>query len=66
MERKLDTFNKTQDTLIQAILRIENNQVNQQANLISEDRNELFLVNHCQTLKILGKLMRLKIQISVM
>jgi len=36
MERKLDTFNKTHDTLIQAMPRRENNQVNQQANLISE------------------------------
>ena len=40
MERKLDTFNKTQDTLIQAMLKIENNQVNQQANPISERQKE--------------------------
>ena len=36
MKRKMDTFNKIQDTLIQAMLRIEKNQVNQQANPINE------------------------------
>ena len=39
----MDTFNKTQDTLIQAMLRIENNQVNQ-ANLISERQKGTLLI----------------------
>ena len=35
MERKMDTYNKTQETLIQAMIKLEN-QLSQQANSISE------------------------------
>jgi len=64
MERKMDTFNTTQKTLIQAMTRLEN-QFSQQANSISENPKGLYLVNHSQILETLGRPMRLKIQISV-
>ena len=65
MERKVDILVKIQKTLAQIMTRIEI-QLSQQVNPVSENKKELFLVNHCQTQEILGKPMRLKIQISVM
>jgi len=61
MERKMDTFSKTQETLIQAMHRIEKNQVSPQDDPISERSKETLPINHCQMIETLGKSIRLKI-----
>ena len=62
MERKVDTLVKSQETLAQVMTRIEM-QLSQQANQLVKNKKELYQVNHCRTVGILGK--RLKIQSSI-